>query len=168
MKVSTTQPFQLVYSLFEHQYLGYLFDSFVVQRNSKGELTYQHQNISSQNAREFGRGMNEVDYELIELIDAIQQETIVKKFYNKKIKTNEFFLKVYDPEKGDTALQETIANHIKVRQAKILSMLEGKMVFEMGARRRTYLEANQNSLRTCHGVISLSPKRRKYPLLSYD
>lgn len=132
MKVSTTQPFQLVYSLFEHQYLGYLFDSYVVQRNSKGELTYQHQNISSQNAREFGRGMNDVDYELIELVDAIQQETIVKKFYNKKIKTNDFFLKVYDPEKGDKALQESIASYIKVRQAKILSLLGGKMVFEMG------------------------------------
>lgn len=132
MKVSTTQPFQLVYSLFEHQYLGYLFDSYVVQRNSKGELTYQHQNISSQNAREFGRGLNEVDYELIELIDSTQQENIAKKFSTKKMKTHEFFLKVYDPYKGDEALQETIANYIKVRQAKILSLLDGKMVFEMG------------------------------------
>lgn len=132
MKVSTTQPFQIVYSLFEHQYLGYLFDSFVVQRNSKGELTYQHQNISSQNAHEFGKGLDEVDYELIRLIDAIQQETIVKKFYNKKIKTTDFFLKIYDPEKGDKNLQVTINSYIKTRQAKILSLLDGKMVFEMG------------------------------------
>ncbi|OJJ22099.1 helicase SNF2 [marine bacterium AO1-C] len=132
MKVSTTQPFQIVYSLFQHQYLGYLFDSFVVQRNSKGELTYQHQNISSQNAHEFNKGLDDTDYELIKLIDAIQQETIVKKFYSKKIKTTDFFLKIYDPEKGDKNLQATISSYIKTRQAKILSLLDGKMVFEMG------------------------------------
>ncbi len=57
MNVSTTQPFQIVYSLYQHEYLGYLFESFVVQVNSKGLLTFQYQNISSKNAAEFSTGM---------------------------------------------------------------------------------------------------------------
>ena len=39
MKVSTSNPFQKIYSLFEHEYLGYLLESFVVQLDDKGKLT---------------------------------------------------------------------------------------------------------------------------------
>ncbi len=87
MNVSTTQPFQIVYSLYQHEYLGYLFESFVVQVNSKGLLTFQYQNISSKNAAEFSTGMDAVDYQLVEIIDTIQQDAILRKFYNKKIST---------------------------------------------------------------------------------
>ncbi len=57
MKVSTSKPFQIIYSLFEHEYLGYLLESFVVQLDDKGKLTLQHQNISAQNAGEFAKGL---------------------------------------------------------------------------------------------------------------
>ncbi len=132
MKVSTAQPFQLIYSLFQHEYLGYLFESFVVQLDEKGRLTLQHQNISAKNAKEFSSGLNEVDYELIRLMDEMQQEAIVLKFYNQKVKPADFFFKVYDKEKGDKALQSTIHHYLEHRRAKILDLLGGKMVFEMG------------------------------------
>ena len=98
MKVFTTQPFQLVYSLFEHEYLGYLFESFVIQVNSRGELTLQHQNISAKNADEFAAGLDAKDFKLIALIDQIQQDAVLKKFSTKKLSSADFFLKVYDPE----------------------------------------------------------------------
>lgn len=132
MKVSTAQPFQLIYSLYEHEYLGYLLESFVVQLDEKGRLTLQHQNISSKNAMEFGAALNEIDYELIELMDEMQQEYIVLKFYKQRIKPADFFFKIYDKEKGDKALQESIAHHLEQRRAKILERLGGKRVFEMG------------------------------------
>ena len=132
MKVSTAQPFQLIYSLFEHEYLGYLFESFVIQLDEKGRLTLQHQNISSKNAKEFGKDLNDADYELIRLMDEMQQEAIVLKFYKQKVKPAEFFFKVYDKEKGDKALQEMIHQYLEHRRAKILDLLDGKMVFEMG------------------------------------
>ncbi len=132
MKVSTTQPFQIVYSVFQHECLGYLLESFVVQVNSKGLLTFQHQNISSQNAHEFAKGLDKIDFELIQLIEQIQQEYIVKKFYSKKTKPNDFFLKIYDPEKGDKALQKIIESHIEDRMAQIIPLLQqGKQVFVM-------------------------------------
>lgn len=132
MKVSTALPHQLIYSLFQHEYLGYLFESFVVQLDEKGKLTLQHQNISSKNAKDFEGGMDERDLRLIELMDQIQQEAIILKFYKKKIKPAEFFLKVFDKEKGDELLQKAIQEYIERRRSEILSLLAGKMIFEMG------------------------------------
>ncbi|MEH0158306.1 DEAD/DEAH box helicase [Limibacter armeniacum] len=134
MKVSTRIPFQIVYSLFDHQYLGYLFESFAVQLDHKNKLTLQHQNISSQNAHEFDRKLDDADYELIQLIDDIQQDAVLKKFgpKNKKMTAERFFLSVYDDQKGDKTLQEAIHQYLEEKRAKILSLLYGKMVFEMG------------------------------------
>lgn len=132
MKVSTAQPFQLIYSLYQHEYLGYLFESFVIQLDDKGRLTLQHQNISSKNAMEFESGLDENDYKLIRLMDEIQQDSVVLKFYKKKVKPEEFFFKVYDKERGDQALQESIEIYLETRRAKILDLLKGKMIFEMG------------------------------------
>jgi len=123
MKVATTQPFRIVYSLFAHEYLGYLLESFAIQLNSKGELTLRYQNISAKNIHEFAKEASEVDYELTRLMDSIQAEQIVRKFYNKKISQADFFLKVYDSEKGDKILQEAIAGYIEERRAKILALL---------------------------------------------
>lgn len=132
MKVSTTKPFQIIYSLFEHEYLGYLFESFVVQLDEKNRLTYANQNISSKNAFEFSEGLDEQDFELIKLMDSIQQDAVTKHFFKKSIKANDFFLRVYNKEKGNVPLQEEIHKYLEKRRAKILNLLAGKMLFEMG------------------------------------
>lgn len=133
MKVSTSQPFQLVFSLFEHQYLGYLFESFVVQLNHENKLTLQHQNISSRNAHEFSSRLDEKDYELINLMDNIQPDAVAHRFGGKKRqKPNAFFLSTFDEKKGDVILQKKILDHVECERIKILTQLVGKMVFEMG------------------------------------
>src|SRR6478735_1330841 len=132
MKVFTTQPFQAIYSLFEHEYLGFLFESFVVQVNSRGQLTLQHQNISAKNADEFASRLDAEDFKLIPLIDQIQQDAIYKQFGHKKLSLTDFFLKTFDPEKGDKTLQETILRYVQSRMAKILDLLANKKVFIMG------------------------------------
>ena len=131
MKVSTAEPFQLIYSLYQHEYLGYLFESFVIQLDEKGRLTLQHQNISSKNASEFGTGLDKADYELIKLMDLMQQEAIVLRFYKKKVKPAEFFFKVFDKDTGDKLLQDTINHFLEGKRARILELLSGKMIFEM-------------------------------------
>ena len=109
MKVSTSQPFAIVYSLFQHQYLGYLFGSYMVQINSKNELTLLNQIVSTKNVNEFAAGLDTVDFELVKLIEDTQQDHILKKFNPKKLSAFDFFQKVYDPQKGDKLLQETIS-----------------------------------------------------------
>ncbi|GAC1587676.1 MAG: hypothetical protein NVS3B25_03830 [Hymenobacter sp.] len=132
MKVSTAEPFQLVYSLFEHEFLGHLFAAYVVQLGPRGQLTLQHQTVSGKNVHEFAAGLDATDFELVELCDQIQQEAVVKEFWPRKIATAEFFLKTYNPEKGDKPLQEAIARHVQARMASILARLAGKCVFIMG------------------------------------
>ena len=132
MNVATTQPFQIIYSLFQHEYLGYLLEAYVVQVDSRGKLTYKHQNISNQNATEFDAGLDENDYKLIKLTDSIQQESIIKKFYNKKVKPVEFFTKVYDGKKGDKILQNAIEAYIETKKTEIFKIMHGKLLFEMG------------------------------------
>ena len=74
MKVSASQPFQIIYSLYQHEYLGFIFESYIVHLDEKGKLTYQHQNISAKNAREFSKGLDDRDFELIEAIDSMHQD----------------------------------------------------------------------------------------------
>ncbi|NBW37791.1 MAG: ATP-dependent helicase, partial [Cytophagia bacterium] len=132
MKVSAAQPFQIVYSVFQHEYLGYVFESYIVHLDDRGKLTYQHQNISHKNAREFTKGLDDRDFKLIELMDAMQQDVIVKKYSAKQIKPEEFFAKTYDKVKGNELIQEQIEDYMEKRRAQILELLKGKMVFEMG------------------------------------
>ena len=132
MKVSAQDKFQLIYSIFKHEYLGFLFESFVVKVDDKGKLTLQHQNISSLNAPEFAAGLDDKDFELIRYMDSIQQEAIAKKYGQGHIKPKDFFLKVYHPELGNKALQEQINLFLKNTRAAILPLLVGKQVFEMG------------------------------------
>jgi SNF2 family DNA or RNA helicase len=132
MKVSASQPFQIIYSLYQHEYLGFIFESYIVHLDEKGQLTYQHQNISSKNAREFSKGLDERDFELIEIMDSMQQDFIAKKFSSKVVKPEEFLTKTYDKSKGNEMLQEQIEDYMEKRRAKVLEKLKGKWLFEMG------------------------------------
>lgn len=132
MKVSASQPFQIIYSLYQHEYLGFVFESYIVHLDDKGKLTYQHQNISAKNAREFSRGLDDRDFELIELVDAMSQEAVVKKFSAKFMKPEEFFTRIYDKAKGSESVQEQIEDYMEKRRAKILEKMKGKVLFEMG------------------------------------
>ena len=133
MKVSAAQPFQLIYSLYQHEYLGYIFESFIVKLDEKGKLTYQHQNISSKNAREFAKGLDDRDFELIELMDSMNQDAVLRHFSKKVMKPDDFFSRVYKKEKGDERLlQEPIEAYMEKRRAAILEKLKGKRLYEMG------------------------------------
>jgi SNF2 family DNA or RNA helicase len=132
MKVSPEQPFEIVYSLFSHEFLGLLFESFVVQLDEKGRLSFAHQNISSINAPEFATGLDDTDYKLIKWMDEMQQESIVKKFNHKKLKPKEYLRKIYDPKTENKAIQELIELKLEGLRSKILDHLKGKRLFEMG------------------------------------
>ncbi|MDR6193565.1 SNF2-related protein [Siphonobacter sp. SORGH_AS_0500] len=132
MKVATSQPFCLIYSLYQHEYLGYLWEPFIVQLNDRNELTLLHQSISSKNIDEFAERLDEADFELVRLIDAIQQEVVIKRFSSKKTTPTDFFLKVFDKHKGDKNLQDSICHYIEHHRARICPLLPGKRVFVMG------------------------------------
>jgi len=132
MKVSASQPFQIIYSLYLHEYLGFIFESYIVHLDEKGKLTYQHQNISSKNAREFSKGLDDRDFELIDIMDSMSQDALVKKFSPKMIKPEEFLAKIFDKNKGNELVQQQIEDYMEKRRAKVLEKMKGKLLFEMG------------------------------------
>ena len=131
MKVSPSEPFQVVYSLLEHEYLGHLIEAFVVHLSPKGDLTLQTQSLSPQNVGEFSAGLDERDFELVRLTDQISQDTLLRRFNTKKWSTVDFFLRVYDPNKGDKVMQEAVADYVQRTKALILPLLAGKPIFLM-------------------------------------
>ncbi|MDF2156454.1 DEAD/DEAH box helicase [Algoriphagus sp. CAU 1675] len=135
MIVDSDKPFQIVYSIFNHEYLGLLFESFVVQLDDQGRLSYAYQNISSANAAEFDSGLDQKDYELVKLMDAMQPEVVIKPYMAKKknIRPKDYLQKVYDPKTEDKNVQTLLENRLEIQRSKILPLLIGKRLFEMGS-----------------------------------
>ncbi len=134
MRVSPEKPFEIVYALFNHEYLGILFESFAVQLDEKGRFSLAYQNISAVNSLEFHRNLDETDLELINFMDNMQQEVITKKYNNKKLKPKEFLRKIFDESSSNVAqkeIQRQIENRLETYRAKILEKVQGKRLFEM-------------------------------------
>jgi hypothetical protein len=133
MKIDITQPFVIVYSLFRHEYLGYLIDPYAVQLDAEGRLSLCYQKLSSMNAAEFASQMDEKDYVLIRLSEEMHPEAVARRFSAKKMTTSDFFLKTFNKEKGNRQLQETIHEAMEKRRASYLDRLIGKRFFIMAA-----------------------------------
>ena len=141
MKVSASQPFQIIYSLYQHEYLGFIFESYIVHLDEKGKLTYQHQNISAKNAREFSKGLDDRDFELIEAIDSMHQDAIAKKFSPKIIKPEEFLTKIYDKAKGNELLTEPVSFFSNFRNLTASGFWSSRMgVDDLGYKGNTYVQ----------------------------
>ncbi len=172
MKVSAAQPFQLIYSLFQHEYLGYIFEAFIVRLDEKGKLTYQHQNISAKNAREFAKGLDDRDYELIELMDSMNQDAVLRHFSKKIMKPDEFFAKVFKKDKGEEKLlQEQIEAYMEKRRAAVLEKMKGKRLFEMGNDGEPTwrkLEVMEHRANVQFHFIRTEESTTYYPTISFD
>ncbi len=132
MKVSTDKPFKVIYSLFAHEFLGYLFESFAVQLDDDQQFTFEHQNISHLNAHEFAQDLDENDYRLIELMDSMQQEVVIQKFHKKKIKPHDFFSKVFESDnERQQQVRDDINHYLENIRTQVLPLLKGKRLFEM-------------------------------------
>ncbi len=131
MIVNPDQPFEIVYSLYSHEYLGLLFESYVVQLDEKGRLSLANQNISFLNADEFDSGLDERDYKLIKLMDKMAQEVVVKPYIKRNIRPKDFLRKIYDPKTEDKVIQENLERDLEDLRSKILPLLIGKRLFEM-------------------------------------
>ncbi len=132
MIVSPSEPYKIVFSLFSHEYLGYLVEGYVAQLNARGEVSYKTQNISFKNMEDFEQGMDQDDKDLILLTDNIQQDVIFKKFNTKKLAQGDFFLKTFDPVKGDKMLKESILAYVDNHKREIFDKIKSKNLFLMG------------------------------------
>ena len=125
--VDATLPFQVVYSIYHHEYLGYLISSHVVQSLPNGELSLVHHRLLPENMNQFSKGLDDDDKKLIALTDSISPRQIIKKFHGNPRKEVEFFTTKFDGE-----LKKLAMNLVQRQLAQIMAILSKKQVFEMG------------------------------------
>jgi SNF2 family DNA or RNA helicase len=129
--VVNTQPFDLVYTLVNHPYLGFVLEPHVVQVNSLGNFTLTHQRIFSRTSEYFSKKISETDHKLIKMLDELDDDFLFRKFYvngKKKIRTAEFFEKYC----SDELFNEEIRPYIEDILGKVLNKLRGKVIYKMG------------------------------------
>jgi superfamily II DNA or RNA helicase len=119
---------KLVYSLYNHEYLGLLLAPYIVQLNQRGDFTYTHKKLNQLTAKEFDYLMDDDDRELIKLLDECDQQYIIRKHSPKKgLRPVEFFQKYYA-----NGMHEHIRPITEQRLAKALQLLRNKAAFIMG------------------------------------
>ncbi len=129
MKVVNTQAFQLVYSILEHAHLGFVIEPHVVQVNSLGHLTLSHQKLFSANFDYYASGLDDLDRKAVRLLEEIEQERIVKKYYTKSaIRPAEYFKKHFDPE----LFKKIIRPFIEKKLGEAIPLLQDKPIFLYG------------------------------------
>lgn len=125
LRVSSVKPCKIVYSLFEHEYLGYLFEPHIVQLNESGEFSLIHQRLFSHTAPEFSEYLDETDLEIIRLLDQCEQEHIIKKYFKKAVRPSIFF-----PTHYDEKMHADIRPRIEKKLAEAIQLMQEKDVFE--------------------------------------
>lgn len=124
-------PFDLVYTLVNHPQIGFILEPHVVQINSLGNYTLTHQRVFSRTAEYFSKKLTPEDFELIKILDELDDDYLCRKFYTggkRKLRTAEFFEK----NKNDEVLMGAIRMFIDERINKALNQLRGRTIYKMG------------------------------------
>lgn len=121
LRVDSSKPCKIVYSLCKHEYFGYIIEPHVVQLNPNNDFSFTHQRIFKHTAEEFSSCLSDIDYKLIALLDDIEQDAVIKRFYKKKIRANEFFSKIFDDK-----FYENVRPKIEKKLAEALELLKTK------------------------------------------
>ncbi|TCD27969.1 DEAD/DEAH box helicase [Pedobacter psychrodurus] len=121
LRVDSSKTCKVVYSLCKHEYLGYLIEPHVVQLNPQGDFSFTYQRVFTHTAEEFSAYLSDIDYKLIKILDDIEQDSLIKKYYKKLIRPTEFFTKIFDSK-----FYENVRPKIEKKLAEALELLKVK------------------------------------------
>lgn len=127
LRVDSTKPSKIVYSLLQHEFLGFLFEPHAVQMNREYTYSLIHKRLFSHTASEFSRYLDDTDIKLIALLEQIEQENIIKRFHKQPIRPREFFTKFWND-----ALKAKVQPFIDSIIGEAIELMRDKAVFEMG------------------------------------
>ncbi|TDQ09722.1 DEAD/DEAH box helicase [Pedobacter metabolipauper] len=119
LRVDSSKPCKIVYSLCKHAYLGYLIEPHIVQLNPQGDFSLTYQRIFSHTAQEFTKHLSEQDLKLIRMLDETEQDTIIKKYHKKAIRAVEFFSKFFDDK-----FYENVRPKIEKKLSEVLEIIK--------------------------------------------
>lgn len=116
-----------MYSLLQHEFLGYLFEPHIVQMNREYTYSLVHKRLFSHTASEFARFLDATDYKLIALLEQVEQENIIRRFHKQPIRPREFFTKFWTD-----ALKAKVQPFIEATLSEAIELMREKAVFETG------------------------------------
>jgi len=123
LRVDSSKTCKIVYSLCKHEYLGYLIEPHIVQLNPQGDFSFTYQRVFTHTVEEFNHCIDDTDYKLIKILDEIEQDFVIKKYYKKLIRPTEFFTKIFDDK-----FYATVRPKIEKKLAEALELLKVKNV----------------------------------------
>ena len=98
MEVINTKPFEVVFTFVKHPQMGVLVEANAVQLLENGNPSLTFQRIREKTADYFG--LNPEQKKVVEILEAFENEAIMKRFYKetRKIKPADFFVKHFDED----------------------------------------------------------------------
>src|ERR1700761_4645304 len=102
LRVDSSKPCQLIYSIAKHEFLSYVIEPHIVQLNPNGEFSLTYQRLFSNTATEFSHCIDETDIKLIKLLEEMYQGNFIKKFYKKPSRPSELFAQIFTDQLYDT------------------------------------------------------------------
>lgn len=121
LRVNSSIPCKIVYSLCKHEYLGYLIEPHIVQLNPQGDFSLTYQRLFTHTAKEFAKHLTELDFKIIKILDETEQDNVIKKYHKKAIRPLEFFSKFYDEK-----FYDSVRPKIEKKLAEVLELINDK------------------------------------------
>lgn len=159
--------YQLIYSLGEHPYLGYLLEPHIVQLNANGTLSLASKRVFSNTVDEFASVLDELDYKIIKLLDEIEQTHVIKKYHKKAIRPADYFLNIFDQK-----IYDYIRPKLEQKLLKALELIGQKPLYLM-SRKDGYpaeqkLQVAEQSTSILFHFRRNEEETRYFPTLKYD
>ncbi len=124
--IDSSHPFEVIYALYHHEYLGCMVSPHAVEIMPSGDLSFAYQRLHPENLEQFAHQLDEVDYKLIELCAEIYPKRIIKKFRGNPREEHTFFTEKFTGE-----VAKSILRQIQRQMAKILPMLSDRKIYSM-------------------------------------
>lgn len=126
LRVDSSKPCKIVYSICKHDFLGFLIEPHIVQLNSDGGFSLTYQRIFSNTASEFSSILDETDQKLIKLLEETEQGHIIKRYHKKPIRPLEYFSTIFNDK-----LFETLRPKIEKRLVEAFKLLKDRNLYLM-------------------------------------
>ncbi len=126
LRVDSSKPCTIVYSLCRHEFLGFLIEPHIVQLNAQNNYLLTHQRLFSTTAGEFSGILDQSDLALIAILDECEQEHLIRSYLKKPVRPSAFFAGYTEQ------MHAWFRPRLDRKLNEVLRMLPGKSFFEMG------------------------------------
>ncbi|MGZ8568851.1 MAG: SNF2-related protein, partial [Bacteroidia bacterium] len=126
MRVDSSMPFEVIFSLNPDSELGPIIEPYAVQLNQNQSLSLTYQRLYGHTMKAFAHGLDDDAEQAIKLSSEYSLENITRKFSKKKdIRPQEFLNKYLD----DKLLKDVVRPFVEEKMAKCLGYINQKTIY---------------------------------------